>query len=412
MGGARRRADRSGRNLVVAQDDAPPSIATRLTHAAPYRAPRVRTVPPVIQLGSTVLHDTVRDLTRHDVPTYGRSGLATHEALKAALCELEGARACELYPSGVAAISGALSALLKSGDTVLVADSAYAPTRRFFDDYMARYGVRAIYYPPRTDPDALFAMGGADLRLIFLESPGSLTFEMQDVPAIASRARAHGVLTVIDNTWAAGLLFRPLDHGVDVSIQSLTKYVCGHSDVFLGSACARTPALARALSDGVRHMGWAVSPGDAYQALRGLRTLALRLERHGASGLEVAAWLAAQPEVAEVLHPGLPASPDHDLFRRDFSGACGLFGLRLVPGDDAAVAAMLDGLDYFGLGFSWGGFESLATHCDADVARRRHSQPAPGPFVRLHIGLESTGDLIADLRRGLDRYSEARREPL
>lgn len=350
---------------------------------------------------------TAADLYDHDQITYGRQGLATHDALKAALADLEGAAACELYPSGAAAISGAMLALLKAGDEVLVVDTCYAPTRRFCDKVLSRYGVKVGYYAPALEPEAILALGGPGLKLIVLESPGSLTFEMQDVGAIARAAKALGVRTLIDNTWGAGLLFKPLDHGVDVSVQALTKYVCGTSDVFMGCACARDAAVVKALSDGVLHLGWAVSPDDAYQALRGLRTLAVRLARHGESGLAVAAWLNRQPEVIQVLHPALPGGPGHALWTRDYAGACGLFSFLPRPAPDRAVDALLDALSLFGLGFSWGGFESLAISAGDQLVIRRHHQPLAGPLVRLHIGLEDPGDLITDLRQGLDAFTAA-----
>ena len=281
--------------------------STRLIHSVGARAITAQTVGPPIQHGSTVLLPTAEELYDHSKPTYGRAGLSTHETLRAALAEMEGAADCQLYPSGVAAVTGAMLALLKSGDEVLVVDTIYAPTRRFCDKVLARYGIKVGYYPARTSPEDLLAMGGSALKLIVLESPGSLTFEMQDVAAVAALARSRGVLTLIDNTWGAGLLFKPLEHGVDVSVQALTKYVCGHSDVFMGSACARAPKIVQALDDGVLHLGWAVSGQDAYLALRGLRTLATRLKRHGESGLKVAAWLEQQPEVVEMYHPALPS---------------------------------------------------------------------------------------------------------
>jgi cystathionine beta-lyase len=385
--------------------------STRLIHAVAARPLTARTVGPPIQHGSTVLMPTAEDLYDHSQVTYGRSGLATHETLRASLAELEGAADCQLYPSGVAALTGALLAVLRAGDEILVVDSTYAPTRRFCDKVLARYGVKVRYYPPRTQPEALLAMGGEALKLILLESPGSLTFELQDVGAIAALARARGVLTLIDNTWGAGLLYKPLAHGVDISVQALTKYVCGHSDVFMGSACASAPPLVKALDDGVLHLGWSVSGADAYQALRGLRTLAVRLQRHGESGLAVAAWLARQPEVIQVIHPGLPNSPDHGLWARDYAGACGLFAFVLRPAAETAVNALLDRLQLFGLGFSWGGFESLAISSGDQLVQRRFKTDLAGPLVRLHIGLEEPDDLIADLRAGLDAFAEAAGRP-
>ncbi len=381
--------------------------ATRLVHQPDPAQPLPRTVGPPIQRGSTVLMASAADLYDHGQVTYGRSGLAAQEALKAALCDLEHAQACELYPSGVAAIAGALLALLQAGDQVLVADSVYAPTRRVCEKMLSRYGVETVYYPARAGADEIMALAGPNLRLVVLESPGSLTFEIQDAPTIAAAARARGALTLIDNTWAAGLLFRPLDHGIDVSVQALTKYVCGSSDVFMGAALAADAGVAQRLAEGVLHLGWAVSPDEAYQALRGLRTLPVRLARHGESGLAVARWLQAQPEVVQVLHPALPGSPDHALWTRDFAGACGLFAFVAQPAPQAATDAFLDALTLFGLGFSWGGFESLAIPCDLQLAFRRHHAPLGGPLLRLHVGLEEPADLIADLRRGLDAFASS-----
>jgi len=339
--------------------------------------------------------------------TYGRQGLAAQAALCAALDELEGAAGTCLYPSGMAAVAGALLALLKAGDEVLVADCVYAPTRRLCDHLLRRYGVEVRYFDPCADAEAVIAQVTSATRLIMLESPGSLTFEVLDVPGIARLASERGVLTAIDNTYGAGLLFKPLDHGVDVSIQALTKYVGGHSDLFMGSASARDPAVLRRLQDGVLQMGWAASPDDAYQMLRGLRTLALRLEHHGSSAVAAAAWLRDQPEVSEVLCPALPGARGHDLFQRDFSGPCGLFGITLSPAPQSAVLAFLDALEVFGLGFSWGGFESLAIHCDPQLSHRTIPCGLKGPLVRLHVGLEALDDVIADLRQGLDAFARA-----
>ena len=310
--------------------------------------------------------------------TYGRTGLSAQSALMQALAEMESAAGCQLFPSGLAAMTGALLAVVKAGDRVLVADSIYAPTRRFCDKVLTRFGVKTLYYPPRATPEEILALGGAATRLIVLESPGSLTFEMQDVPAIAAEARQRGVLTLIDNTWGAGLLFKPLAHGVDISIQALTKYVCGHSDVFMGSACANDPGVLKLLDDAKWNFGWSVSPDDAYQALRGLRTLPTRLVRHGENGLALARWLQDQPQVLKVLHAALPADPDHAIWRRDYSGACGLFGVVLKPAPERAVDALLDALTLFGLGFSWGGFESLAISGDHQL-RQAASPPAAWP---------------------------------
>ncbi|MBW8814572.1 MAG: cystathionine beta-lyase [Caulobacterales bacterium] len=383
------------------------SDETRLIHAGKLTGPLARTVGPPIQKGSTVLlPDTAALYDDAHHLTYGRAGLSAQSALQDALAVLEGAVGVSLYPSGIAAISGALLALLKAGDEVLVVDNVYKPVRRFCDHVLKRFGVTVSYFEPRLAPETLVGEASDSVRLILLESPGSLSFEMQDVPRIAALARERGILTAIDNTWGAGLLFRPLDHGVDISIQALTKYAGGHSDVFMGSAAARDPALVRKLADGIHHMGWAVGGEDAYDILRGLRTLPIRLARHGESGLKVGSWLQGQPEVARMLHPALPSFPDHALWARDFRGACGLFGFTLRPASEAAVAAFLDTLKLFGLGFSWGGFESLAIWCDPQLSVRRHAADYGGPLIRLHVGLEDPDDLIADLRAGLDAYAK------
>ena len=251
------------------------------------------------------------------------------------------------------------------------------------------------------------AMATPATRLIVMESPGSLSFEMQDVPAIARLARQRGILTLLDNTWAAGLLFKPLAHGVDLSVQSLTKYVGGHSDAFMGAVAASSPPMVQALEAAILDFGWSVAPDDAYQMLRGLRTLPTRMARHGASGLQVAAWLAQQPQVLQVLHPALPGAPGHELWKRDYSGAAGVFAVVMRPGSPRAVEAFLDTLTLFGLGFSWGGFESLAISSGDQLSHRRFPSGLAGPLMRLHIGLEEPADLIADLRRGLDALREA-----
>jgi cystathionine beta-lyase len=363
----------------------------------------VHTVGPPIQRASTVLLDKAADLYAPGRTTYGRpNALPTHEALIAAIAELEGGVAAELYPCGLGSITGPMLALLKAGDEVLVVDCAYAPIRRFCDGFLKRFGVNTRYLPSRASVDEVMAAVTPATRMIVLESPGSLTFELQDVPAIAAAARARGVLTLIDNTYGAGQLFKPLAHGVDVSCQALTKYVGGHSDVLMGSAAVASKELFDKLRACSRDIGSTVSPDDAYQMLRGLRTLPTRLKAHGDGGLAVADWLAGQPEVARVIHPGRPDHPDHALFKRDFSGPNGLFSFVLKPAAEPAVLAFLDALELFGLGFSWGGFESLAIHCDPQIKRTAQPWRAEGPLIRLHVGLEDPADLIADLRRGLD----------
>ncbi len=377
--------------------------ATRLIRTAGGPETAARTHPvavnPPVQRGSTVILPDAASLYTAPV-TYGRQGLATQEALAGALRALERAEHVALFPSGAAAVTAALVAVLKAGDEVLCADGVYGPTRRLCDGVLTRYGVRTRYFPVRATADEVLALATEATRLVVMESPASLTFEMQDVRAVAAACRARGVLTAMDNTWGAGRVFKPLDAGVDLSIQSLTKYVGGHADAFMGSVAVRDAALARALDDLLHDMGWAVAPDDAYLMLRGLRTLDVRLRAHEAGGLHVARWLQARSEVAAVLHPALEGSPDHALWRRDYAGACGLFGLVLRPASTRAVNAFLDALRLFGLGFSWGGFESLAVSCDPQLRRTAAPGALAGPLLRLHVGLEDPDDLTADLERG------------
>lgn len=366
-------------------------------------------VSPPVWRASTILYDSVADLraaggrdTHHRL-FYGRRGTPTQWALADALTELEpGAEATFLYPSGVAAIAAALLSLLSPGDELLCTDSAYDPTRSFANGFLRRFGVTTRFYDP------LIGAGIADLigertRAILLESPGSLTFEVQDVPAIVAAAKARGVATVLDNTWATPLLFPAIAHGVDLTVLACTKYVVGHSDVMLGSVTA-APGRFAALRDTSFQLGQVASPDDCWLGARGLRTMAVRLRQHGESALAIARWLETRPEIARVLHPALPSCPGHEVFRRDFAGASGLFAFVLDGGDEAARAALIDGLAHFGIGYSWGGFESLALPVDPHRYRTATKCDFAGPLVRLQIGLEDTDDLIADLARGLDRF--------
>ena len=378
---------------------------TRLIRSGSEPRPLVRTVNPPIQRASTVILPNAAAMHDPSYVSYGRDALSVRTALCEAISDMEGAAGTRLFPSGLAAMTGALLALLKAGDEILVCSHVYRPTRGFCDRVLKRYGVDVRYYRQTLPPGELMAMATARTRLIVLESPGSLTFEMQDTPAIAAAARERGILTLMDNTWAAGLLFKPIQAGVDVSVQALTKYVGGHSDVFMGSAAARDADMLARLDAAMHDVGWSVSPEDAYLMLRGLRTLPTRLARHGQSGLQVAEWLREQPEVTEVIHPGLPGSRGHGLWKRDFSGACGLFGFVLRPAPEKAAEALLDALELFGLGFSWGGHESLAISCDRQLQRGVLHEDYSGPLMRLHVGLEAPEDLIQDLRRGLDAFA-------
>jgi cystathionine beta-lyase len=379
---------------------------TRLIRDATRRPERRRTVNPPVERATTLINAKAADLREPRLgPTYGIDGLGVHRALRDALKELEQAHETFVVSTGLAAVTVAVLACVTPGDEVLATDACYGPTRRFLDRFLKRHGVSARYHPPRATPEQILAVAGEATRLILMESPGTATFELQDVPAIARLARERGIATLVDNTWAAGLYFKPLDHGVDLSVQALSKYVAGHSDVFAGSIAVSDERTARRVATTIEDLGLFVSPDDAWLTLRGLRTLATRLPRHGEAALEVAAWLERQPEVAAVFYPPLPSHPDHALWRRDFTGGAGLMGVALRPGSGAAAEAMLDTLELFGLGFSWGGFESLATYEDEQLVRRRHAPALEGPLIRLHVGLEAPQDLIADLRRGLDVYA-------
>lgn len=362
-------------------------------------------VSPAVWRASTVLFDNVaalRDAVRHadHVLYYGRRGGPTQWSLAEALTELEpGAAGTTLHASGTSAITTALLAVLEPGDELLMTDSAYEPTRTFCDTLLKRIGVTTRYYDPCVRGANIEALFGERTRVIFMESPGSLTFEVQDVPAICAAAKARGVVTMIDNTWATPLLFPAIGHGVDVSILACTKYVSGHSDVMLGS-CTAVSGLFEKIRKTTQIMGQAVSPDDAFLASRGLRTMGVRLRQHGEAALEIARWLQRQPMIRRVIHPALPSDPGHALWSRDFLGAAGLFAFEL-DGDDAARVRLVDALEHFGIGFSWGGFESLALPIDPERCRTAVPWKAVGKLVRLQIGLEDPADLIADLTRGL-----------
>ncbi|MDP1987382.1 cystathionine beta-lyase, partial [Phenylobacterium sp.] len=319
------------------------------------------------------------------------------------IAELEGAHRTYLVPGGLAAITATYLVTCKAGSHALLPASAYPPNRELGEGVLARFGIEVEHYDPLIG-GAIASLIRDNTALIWCESPGSITMEIQDVPAIAAAAKARGVPVALDNTYAAGVLFDAFAARVDISIQALTKYVGGHSDVFMGSVAVRDRALVQAMDDGVLHIGWAVSPDDAYQMLRGLRTLATRMARHDQSARRIAAWLAERPEVAQMRHPALPGCPGHDIWRRDYSGACGLFAFTLKPAPATATAAFLNALKVFGLGFSWGGFESLAIDCGPQLRCREDGGAGDGALIRLHIGLEDPDDLIADLTAALDAW--------
>lgn len=386
----------------------PLSDRTRLIASATRRGQGRRPVNPPIERASTMLSDDpakMQDST--DGPIYGLDGTSAARALRAAVADLEGAADAWLVPSGLAAVTVPLLALLRPGDEVLTTDALYGPSRRFLTRYMAARGIVARFHPPEATADQVADLIGEKTRLVLIESPGSLTFEMLDVTALAAACRSRGVLTVMDNTWAASLAFRPLAHGVDVSIQALTKYAAGHSDLLMGSIAVSDPAIGGQILGVFDDMGWHVSPDDAWLALRGLRTLPLRYEAQARSALLIAAWLQRQPEVSRVLHPALPGSVGHDLWRRDYTGAAALLGLVMQGGDPASAHAFISALSLFGIGYSWGGFESLVTQETPQLAWRKQPPALEGELVRLHIGLEDPQDLIADLQRGLEAWRSA-----
>ena len=349
--------------------------------------------------GSTVLSPTLEQFLGHTGRyVYGRRGTPTTDALADALTQLEGGAGVALTPSGLSAITTAILSIVKTGDHLLVTDSAYAPTRKFCNDILAPLGVETTYYDPLAGA-AIEKLFKPNTRVVFLEAPGSLTFEMQDVPAIVAAAKKHGAITIMDNTWATPLYFKPHEHGVDLSLEAGTKYLGGHADANIGWVSA-TEALWPKVKDTHGSLGLCPGPEDVFLSLRGLRTLAVRLAHHMESGLKVARWLQARPEVARVLHPAIESDPGHAIWKRDFTGACGLFSIILKPCSAKAVAAFIEGLELFGIGASWGGFESLAIPFDVAKIRTATKWNPGGPAVRLHIGLEDTGDLIADLERG------------
>ena len=367
--------------------------------------------PPVVR-ASTIVFDTFSELKQatlqrgNRVPFYGRRGTDTHFALQEAICELEGGVGCALYPCGAAAVSGALLAFLQSGDHLLMVDSVYEPTRALCDKLLKGFGIETTYYDPQIG-SAIAGLIKANTKVIFLESPGSLTFEMQDIPAICAVAQQHNIVTILDNTWASPILCQPFALGVDISIQAATKYIVGHSDVMLGTASANEKHWP-ALREQSYLMGYCASADDAYTALRGLRTLAVRMQQHEQSALTVANWLQQRPEVETVLHPALPSHPGHVIFQRDFSGSNGLFSFVLKQGSQQQVAAFIEGMSHFKMGFSWGGYESLVTATmQLQNLRTASSWPYSGPLIRLHIGLEHVDDLLADLSAAFARFANA-----
>ena len=381
---------------------------TRLIASATRRGQGRRPVSPPIERGSTMLNDQpdqMRDETLG--PVYGIEDLGAAQALRSALAELEGAADVRLVPSGLAAVTVPLTALLRPGDEVLTTDACYGPTRRFLKRHLGQRGVSTAFHRPDASTEDILAQVTDRTRLLLIESPASLTFEMLDVPALAVACRGRGVLTVMDNTWGAGLAFKPLAYGVDVSVQALTKYVGGHSDLLMGSIATTGAEAGQAIAETIEDLGWRVSADDAWLALRGLRTLPLRYAEQARSAGRVMDWLSARPEVTRVLHPSRPDAIGHEVWSRDWTGAASILGVVMKGGDAAAAEAMLSALELFGLGYSWGGFESLITHETGQLGFRQNRPVMEGELIRIHIGLEDPAELIADLEHGLAAWRAA-----
>ncbi len=366
-------------------------------------------VNPPVYHASTILAPTLADLRSRrarrfekGVYTYGRQGTPTQAALEEAVAALEGGYRCVTVGSGLAAINVAILAFVQSGDHVLMVDSVYGPARRFCDAFLKRFGVETTYYDP-TIGAGIAELMRPNTRVVYTESPGSQTFEVQDIPAIAKAAHAGGAAVIMDNTWSGGLFFKPFTHGVDVSVQAGTKYIGGHSDLMLGTVTT-TEELWTKVRQSAADLGAPSGPDDAYLALRGLRTIRVRMQRHHETGLALAHWLATRPEVSRVIHPALETDPGYGLWKRDFAGASGLFSFVLKgPVAESALAAMLDGLELYGMGASWGGYESLILPQDPSHMRTATKWDDPGVMLRVHAGLEDPSDLIADLEHGFER---------
>ena len=382
----------------------PRRAGTQVVHAGRDPFAHHGFVNTPVYRGSTVLFKTIESFeNRAQRYVYGRRGTPTSEALEDVIATLEGGARTVLAPSGAAAIAATLLAFTKAGDHILVADTVYLPTRKICNGALKRFGVETTYYDP-TIGAGISALMRPNTTVVFTESPGSLTFEVQDIPAIVAAAHKAGVIVMLDNTWATPLYFKPFAHGVDVSIQAATKYIVGHADAMLGAVTARAQ-FAKTMVDEIQGLGICAGTEEMYLGLRGMRTLDVRLERHWRAGLEIAAWLEQRPEVSRVLHPALPSHPQHALWQRDFTGASGLFSIVLEPCAKPALAAMVEGLELFGMGASWGGYESLVLPFDASHARSATAWTPEGPTLRLHIGLEDVDDLKADLEAGFARLT-------
>jgi cystathionine beta-lyase len=387
-----------------------PGQFTLAAHAGFDPASHHGTVNPPVYHTSTVVFPTVELLERGETKPfegmrYGRVGTPTSKAFEDAVTALEGGYGAVVASSGLGSCCASLLAWLKAGDHLLIADSVYGPTRAFAERVLTGFGVEVEFYDPEIGA-GIKALFRPNTRVVYLESPGSWSFEVQDVPAITELAKARGIAVMIDNSWATPVYFKPLAHGVDLSIQAATKYIGGHSDAMLGVTTAPDRRTYEKLKTGHVTMGQSAGADDIYYGLRGLRTLPLRLERHGQTGLALADWLAARPEVQRILHPGMPGDPGYELWKRDFSGCSGLFGVLLKPYSRAAVTAMVEGMNLFKMGWSWGGFESLIVP-GFHLPTRTATKWDDGVLLRLHAGLEDVDDLKADLTEAFRRLAMA-----
>ncbi|CAM4289425.1 cystathionine beta-lyase [Vibrio neonatus] len=396
----------------MSKSKSPVSKPTQLISAGRDKKYTHGVVNPPVQRASTVLFDTVAEKTQATINRankalfYGRRGTQTHFAFQDAMVELEGGFGCALYPCGTAAISNAILSFVEAGDHILMVDTCYEPTRDFCNTMLKRLGVETTYYAP-TIGEEISELIQPNTKILFLESPGSVTMEVQNVPLLAEIAHNNDMIVMLDNTWSAGLHFSPFEYGVDISIQAATKYIVGHSDVMLGTAIS-TEAYWDQLRENSYLMGQCVSPDDAYLGLRGIRTLDLRLKQHQQSSLAVAKWLQARPEVHHVRHPALETCPGHEYFARDFTGGNGLFSFVMKSQNSKATTALLDGMELFGMGYSWGGYESLILANEPRSFNNLRTVANPnftGTLFRIHTGLENVDDLIKDLENGFARYN-------
>ncbi|SHF07893.1 cystathionine beta-lyase [Vibrio gazogenes] len=371
-------------------------------------------VNPPVQRASSIIFDSVAAKNHATINRtnktlfYGRRGTNTHFAFQEAMTDIEGGVGCALYPCGAAAITNTILSFVSTGDHILMVDTCYEPTRDFCETIMKKMGIETTYYDPLIGED-IESLIRPNTKILFTESPGSITMEVQDIPTLSRIAHAHDIIVILDNTWAAGVNFSPFEHGVDISVQAATKYIVGHSDSMLGTAVANEKCWEQ-LREQSYLMGQCVSPDDAYLGLRGIRTLDVRLKQHAQNSLKVARWLAERPEVDHVRHPGLETCPGHEYFQRDFTGGNGLFSFVLKTSHPHATTALLDHMQHFSMGYSWGGFESLILANEPKSFNTLRTVAHPnftGTLIRIHIGLEDPDDLIADLEAGLQRYQEA-----